>query len=142
MWDSAGLYAEANYGDFRVAASGGQYAMSVASFLGTSGDVPDAGDAFGISDFGAPGVGFTASATDNAATCEFPSNPGWLKDVSFKGHSICSLANLFAEDMNSDSMLFDYSGLVWSTFRDARHSMSKVVMKIRPNGYTPSSEQT
>ncbi len=77
LWDSDGVYGEANYAGFSVDAAGNVYAMTVTGYSGApSGDLTDAGDALGFADF-ASGVDFIASGTTDTGTCQSPVNPGW-----------------------------------------------------------------
>ncbi len=61
--------------------------------------------------------------------------------ATFEAHEWCTLANFFADEAE-DPLATAYMGVTWTTFRDSRHAMSKQMMKIRPAGFDPTSEDS
>ncbi len=47
---------------------------------------------------------------------------------------------MFAETMD-DADASPYLGVTWNTFRDSRHSMSRLMLKIRPTGFDPAGKR-
>ncbi len=55
----------------------------------------------------------------------------------FQGHAYCTLGNFFGNIMDDPSAT-SYMGVTWNSFRDIKHAMEKIVLKIRPNPFNPN----
>ncbi len=135
--------------------------MTLGSYIAATGNLPDAGDAFGVADYAAPGIDYIHINVDDWSNCQDNRNPGWYgimgpqipllflltllvncrfnKKTFTSAHEYCTLANIFGDVMNNDTS-DPYKGIIWGTFRDVKHSMSKLVVKMRPSAFSTSSK--
>ena len=76
LWDSNGLYGEANYEGFTLGDSTSNYALTVGTYKPTEGDIPEALDSFGLQ--GAPAfLHANDGVADDPTTCTWQNSPGW-----------------------------------------------------------------
>ena len=78
--------------------------------------------------------------TQNAYLHSTTSSRFPLPKTSYANRQFCTLGNVFANEMDDHDSADWFGGLIWNTFRDVRHFMKRIVLKIRPNPYNPSGE--
>ena len=51
--------------------------MTLGSYIAATDNLPDAGDAFGVADYAAPGIDYIQIDADDWSNCQDKRNPGW-----------------------------------------------------------------
>ncbi len=140
MWKIDGSYAEVAYDAFAVGDEASKYALDLGNVVEPN---PYGVDDDLVSSDGAP---FSTADQDNSAGgCPIKSTANWQDSpwwYALPSTGIgCPRAGLFGRNENTDFMTGGtYFGIHWRSFTEARHSLARVRMSIRPADFESVSE--